>query len=157
MVNEFRQDIVSGDWVLISTERAKKPTLPISQEAIKHSQLYQDKETCLFEDPQRSDHRDPILIYNKGQKVVWEKGVTGEWTTQVVKNKYPALMMDFVSHLEMSVHFWLQMVLGFTSLLSPATTTKVLLNLRTKRLQKLLRFIRIGIILYLEMGAVIMF
>ena len=95
MVNEFRQDIVSGDWVLISTERAKKPTLPISQEAIKHSQLYQDKETCLFEDPQRSDHRDPILIYNKGQKVVWEKGVTGEWTTQVVKNKYPALMDGF--------------------------------------------------------------
>ena len=95
MLNEFRQDLVSGDWVLISTERAKKPALPISQETIKNSQLYQDKETCLFEDPQKSDHRDPILIYNKGQKVSWEKGANGEWTTQVVKNKYPALVDGF--------------------------------------------------------------
>ena len=95
MLNEFRQDLVSWDWVLISTERAKKPALPISQETIKNSQLYQDKETCLFEDPQKSDHRDPILIYNKGQKVIWEKGATGEWTTQVVKNKYPALVDGF--------------------------------------------------------------
>lgn len=92
MVNEFRQDIVSGDWVLISTERAKKPS---PQETNKNTQLYQDKSTCPFEDPQRSDHRDPILVYNKGLKVVWNKGTTGEWTTQVVKNKYPALVDGF--------------------------------------------------------------
>ncbi len=92
MVNEFRQDIVSGDWVLISTERAKKPS---PKETDKHDQLYQDKAACLFEDPQKSDHRDPILVYNKGRKVVWEKGTTGEWTTQVVKNKYPALVDGF--------------------------------------------------------------
>ena len=89
MLNEFRQDIVSGDWVLISTERAKKPN---SQENIKSGQLYKNKETCLFEDPQKSDHRDPILVYNKGQRVFWENGATGEWTIQVVKNKYPALI-----------------------------------------------------------------
>ena len=92
MLNEFRQDIVSGDWVLISTERAKKPS---PQETDKHSQLYQDKATCPFEDPQKSDHRDPLLVYNKSQKVVWEAGTTGEWTTQVVKNKYPALKYGF--------------------------------------------------------------
>src|SRR3989338_8332102 len=92
MINEFRQDIVSGDWVLISTERAKKPASKIPQEAIEHSQLYQDKTMCLFEDPQKSDHRDPILVYNKGKQVIWKNGETGEWTTQVVKNKYPALV-----------------------------------------------------------------
>ena len=92
ILNEFRQDIVSGDWVLISTERAKKPA---PQETAKNTQLYQDKTTCPFEDPQRSDHRDPILVYDKGQKIVWEKGSTGEWTTQVVKNKYPALADGF--------------------------------------------------------------
>lgn len=89
MLNEFRQDIVSGDWVLFATQRAKKPS---PQGTANHSQLYQDKKTCPFEDPQKSDHRDPILIYNKGQKIVWEKGFTGEWTIQVVKNKYPALI-----------------------------------------------------------------
>ena len=92
LLNEFRQDIVSGDWVLISTERAKKPSL---QETSNQGQLYQDKATCPFEDPQRSDHRDPILIYNKGRKIIWEKGIIGEWTTQVVKNKYPALTDGF--------------------------------------------------------------
>ena len=89
MLNEFRQDIVSGDWVLISTERAKKPN---PQEDTKSGQLYENKETCLFEDPQKSDHRDPILAYNKGHKIAWEKGMTSEWTIQVVKNKYPALV-----------------------------------------------------------------
>ena len=92
MTNEFRQDIVSGDWVLISTERAQKP---IPQEVTENNQLYQDKKTCPFEDPQRSDHRNPILVYNKGQKVIWETESINEWTTQVVKNKFPALMDGF--------------------------------------------------------------
>ncbi len=89
MINEFRQDIVSGDWILISTERAKKP---VPQEIVQHEQLYQDKESCPFEDPVKSDGKDPILVYNDGNKIVWKTGYTNEWTTIVVKNKFPALM-----------------------------------------------------------------
>lgn len=71
--------------MLISTERAKKPT---PKETDK---FYQDKETCPFEDPQKSDHKDPILAYNKGQRLTWEGSFSGEWTTQVIKNKFPVL------------------------------------------------------------------
>ena len=85
MVNEFRQDLISGDWVLISTERAKKPS---SKEV---SKFYQEKETCPFEDLQESDHKDPISVYNKGKKITWQGEFNGEWTTQVVKNKFPVL------------------------------------------------------------------
>ncbi len=89
MLNEFRQDVVSGDWVLISTERSKKPN---PQESGIHDLLYKDKMSCPFEDPQKSDHKDPVLVFNRGQKIVWENSFSGEWTTQVVKNKYPAIV-----------------------------------------------------------------
>src|SRR3990167_11556741 len=85
MINEFRQDLISGDWVLISTERAKKP----SPKEI--NKFYQEKDTCPFEDLQKSDHKDPILVYNKGKKITWHGKFKEEWTTQVVKNKFPAL------------------------------------------------------------------
>lgn len=85
MINEFRQDLISGDWVLISTERAKKP----SPKEI--NKFYQDKETCPLEDLQKSDHKDPISAYNKGKKIIWHGEFKSEWTTQVVKNKFPAL------------------------------------------------------------------
>ena len=85
MVNEFRQDLVSGDWVLISTERSKKPSPKES------NNFYKDKEACPFEGSQKSDLQDPILVYNKGNKIEWSGQFKGEWTTQVVKNKFPAL------------------------------------------------------------------
>lgn len=69
ILNEFRQDLVSGDWVLFSTGR-------------KHSirefeKFYQSKEDCPFEDFQRS-----------GQEIieVLPGGITA------IKNKYPALL-----------------------------------------------------------------
>ena len=83
MLNEFRQDIVTSEWVLYATNRVKghiktetedKPS-PISE--------------CPFENPQKSGNEKPILILNKGQKIEWSEDA--EWTTQVLLNKFPAL------------------------------------------------------------------
>ena len=72
LLNEFRQDLVSGDWVLFSAKR-------------KHSiqefeKFYQSKEECPFEDLQKS-----------GQESVWNYPESGVWQIAVIKNKYPAL------------------------------------------------------------------
>jgi len=65
---EFRQDIVSGEWVLFSTGRAKRPH--VGQE---HQHVQQSKEQCPFEDLTQ-------------QKIIWkDSGVT------VIENKYPAV------------------------------------------------------------------
>jgi len=75
MPSEFRQDLVSGDWVLISTERSKRP-----KEGRKRKKFYQPKESCPFEDPKKS-----------GQKIVWGYPNEDFWRIMVIKNKYPAV------------------------------------------------------------------
>lgn len=75
MLSEFRQDLVSGDWVLISTERSKR-----FKEARKREKFYQPKKGCPFEDPKES-----------GQKIVWGYPDEDNWKIMVIKNKYPAV------------------------------------------------------------------
>lgn len=76
LLNEFRQDLVSGDWVLFSTGRAKRP-----QEGKKaEDAAYKSKEGCPFDDPVKS-----------GQKIVWGQPDKENWEIMVIENKYPAV------------------------------------------------------------------
>jgi UDPglucose--hexose-1-phosphate uridylyltransferase len=76
--SELRQDIVTGDWVVIATGRAKRP-----DEFKKADRLQYDSgiESCLFEDPVASGQEKDVLIYHRSD---------GEWTLRVFPNKYPA-------------------------------------------------------------------
>jgi len=75
--SELRQDLVTGDWVVIAPKRKKRPTAPF-QEA-----RYQIKKeaACVFCDPAKFEQEKDVLIYYD-QK--------GNWTTRVFPNKYPA-------------------------------------------------------------------
>jgi UDPglucose--hexose-1-phosphate uridylyltransferase len=77
--NEFRQDPLSGDWILISPGRGKKPG---AREAVS----FPDHE-CPFDDPQATHQEAPVAIYSHGQKVDTVEG----WTLQVLPNKSPAV------------------------------------------------------------------
>ncbi len=79
MLNEFRQDLVSGDWVLFATERANRP---YHQPNGKEDDAYSSKENCPLEDPTSS-----------GNEPVWFSPDTKEWRIAVVKNKFPALKL----------------------------------------------------------------
>lgn len=74
--SELRRDLVTGDWIVIAKERAKRP----SDFATKGESL-----TCLaddpFRDPQASGNGEPVLKYENKDK---------EWTLQVIPNKFPA-------------------------------------------------------------------
>lgn len=85
MLNEFRQDPVSGDWVLFATGRNKKPG------ARQNIKLYQSKEECLFEPERLSAQESPIVIYN-GREIVTD--FLGDWSVIVIPNKYPSVQKN---------------------------------------------------------------
>lgn len=76
--SELRQDIVSGDWVVIATGRAKRP-----DEFVRTDKEENDKgiESCLFEDPIATGQQPDVLIYERPG---------GDWSLRVFPNKYPA-------------------------------------------------------------------
>jgi len=77
-VSELRQDLVTGDWVVIATGRAKRPDEFAAFERIKNDSGI---EKCLFEDPVASGQEPDTLIYYKED---------GDWTLRVFPNKYPS-------------------------------------------------------------------
>lgn len=85
---EFRQDIVSGDWILISPSRQKRPGV----KGIKHcSRKFQSKTKCPFENPESS----PIIWYPKNFK---------NWFVQAIPNKYPALIFHKICPQQKSIN-----------------------------------------------------
>jgi UDPglucose--hexose-1-phosphate uridylyltransferase len=74
--SELRQDIVTGDWVVIATGRAKRPDA-----------FVQEKRTAAhgefdpFENPDESGQEKDVLIYRLED---------GDWSLRVIPNKYPA-------------------------------------------------------------------
>jgi UDPglucose--hexose-1-phosphate uridylyltransferase len=88
--SELRQDIVSGDWVVIATGRAKRP-----DDFANFQRIQDDKgiENCLFEDPVASGQEKDVLIYHRAD---------GEWTLRVFPNKYPSFSKGKVNDSSLS-------------------------------------------------------
>jgi UDPglucose--hexose-1-phosphate uridylyltransferase len=76
--SELRQDLVSGDWIVIAPRRAKKPEQFIKKEKRMRAPI----KGCPFENPRKSGHANPIWIYPQGEN----------WRVQIVPNKYPAFI-----------------------------------------------------------------
>jgi UDPglucose--hexose-1-phosphate uridylyltransferase len=77
--SELRQDIVTGDWVVIATGRAKRPEDFVSPEK---QNLNDDISKCLFCDPESTGQEKDVLIY---------LDENDSWSLRVFPNKYPAL------------------------------------------------------------------
>ena len=85
--SELRFDIVSKDWVVIATGRAKKPETFKKE---KRKVMEEPEKTCPF------CHIDtqgkPTLIFSKGKKIKNTQTIPKNWTLAVVPNKFPAVM-----------------------------------------------------------------
>ena len=82
MLNEFRRDPISGDWVLFDTGRKKNhihETIPFHQPAGE----------CFFEDPVKSNNQTPTAVYLNGSPITWSP--EAKWTTMAIPNKFPTL------------------------------------------------------------------
>lgn len=80
-LTELRQDLVTGDWVVIATGRAKRP----EEFASKRRELVMEdpNQPCLFCHPEESEQEKDILIYEQAN---------GDWSLRVFPNKYPAFV-----------------------------------------------------------------
>ncbi len=77
-MSELRQDIISGDWVLMAPGRAGRPhSLDVKRPPRKPA----PKAGCPFEDLEKSGNWPPILAWPSA----------GSWKIVVLPNKYPAL------------------------------------------------------------------
>jgi len=87
--SELRYDLVSKDWVVIATGRAKRPE-SFKKERRKIETI--SKKLCPF--CQINGQEVPTLVFSHGKEV--PLGVRGEipkdWTTIVIPNKYPAFL-----------------------------------------------------------------
>jgi UDPglucose--hexose-1-phosphate uridylyltransferase len=77
-ISELRQDLVSGDWVVIATGRAKRPH-DFSRE--KRPIFVQPKSSCPFE----ALHKNALVLYSLDGERQKEN-----WWVEVIPNKFPA-------------------------------------------------------------------
>jgi UDPglucose--hexose-1-phosphate uridylyltransferase len=78
IISELRQDIVTGDWVVIAKARSQKPENFKTQDE-EHAIV--DKKDCPFCDPEKTGQKKDTLIYYRDD---------GEWSLRVFPNKFPA-------------------------------------------------------------------
>lgn len=74
--SELRQDIVTGDWVVIATGRAKRP-----HEFAQFERINSHETDDPFLDPEQSGQEKDVLIYRRAD---------GDWSLRVFPNKFPA-------------------------------------------------------------------
>ncbi len=77
-MSELRQDLTSGDWVLLAPGRAARPKFLDKK---KPARKPTPKSTCPFEDLKKSGNWPPILALPDEKK----------WEIVVLPNKYPAI------------------------------------------------------------------
>jgi UDPglucose--hexose-1-phosphate uridylyltransferase len=81
---ELRKDPIVSRWVIIATERAKRPFAP------KPEPLPPKPEGCPFCEGQEGDTPQEILAYRDRHTRTNERG----WRVRVVPNKFPALQIE---------------------------------------------------------------
>lgn len=82
-MSELRQDLVSGDWIIMAPERSRRPhTFDKGREPRKPA----PKSSCPFENLKESGNWPPILSYPSDK----------DWEAVLLPNKYPALMHDHI-------------------------------------------------------------
>ncbi len=79
---ELRQDLVTGDWILISSKRGKRP----DEFAEKRTRLVPPKKD-IFANPEEAAGGPVILGYGEGN----------DWLLQIIPNKFPAIEHDMES------------------------------------------------------------
>jgi UDPglucose--hexose-1-phosphate uridylyltransferase len=91
MLNELRKDIISGQWVLFATGRAKKA---VDFREGEHVVIPKDK--CPFEDPEAAGNEILVTYDSKGES---------DWFIKCSTNKYPSVVEGEVSEIGVSGPF----------------------------------------------------
>lgn len=85
--SELRFDLISKDWVVIATGRAKRPKTFRREKRI---EIKIPKSKCPFCNIE--EQKKPVLIYCHGKKIPLQQRIPKNWTTIVVPNRFPAFL-----------------------------------------------------------------
>ncbi len=98
--SELRQDLVTGDWVVIASARGKRPHKNKEMEPAWRAEDIPKEKDCLFCHPEKTGQVPDVLMYVDSND---------EWTTRIFPNKYPAFKPlknnRQVKHLEEGPYF----------------------------------------------------
>ncbi len=85
--SELRLDLISRDWVIIATGRARRPSSFKRDKKATHKGTKKDCPFCKI-----STQEDPVLIFSKGKKVSFKgwDSFPADWSLVSIPNKYPA-------------------------------------------------------------------
>jgi len=78
LLNEFREDLVSGEWVLFATGRAKR-----GGTVLEDFKAIEPEKSCPFEDLEKSGNIVLETYYNKEKT---------DWIAKAAENKFPAVL-----------------------------------------------------------------
>jgi len=85
--SEIRYDIISRDWVIVATGRAKRPEAFKKEKKEEFSISEKECPFCNIE-----TQKPPVLIFENQKEIPLKNGIPKNWTTIVIPNKYPALL-----------------------------------------------------------------
>lgn len=97
--SEFRQDPVSGDWVIISPKRFNRPDQFKKKKSAGWRRKISPIKGCPFEDPQKSNKVEPILALPDKKN----------WKVQIIPNKFPAVSHEKVCSRPLKTNFYSSM------------------------------------------------
>ncbi len=120
-ISELRQDLVTGDWVVIATGRAKRPEdFVLHKEDRIDVDINNEDKVCVFCYPEETEQEKDILIYEKRN---------GDWSLRVFPNKYPAFSRSrTIKHFEEGPYFGMDGV-GYHELIVTRDHKKQIANL----------------------------
>ncbi len=134
--NQLRQDLVSGDWIVVSPGRGKRP----HQLVKKNKRKKTPKNKCVFEDPKKVSNSDPVLIYG-GE----------DWQLVIVKNKFPAFFhKEACSLLEKKVPYSIMEAIGYHELVITRDHNKNFAELQTDKACQVFKAFRERYLMFFE-------
>ena len=124
---ELRQDLVTGDWVVIATSRAKRPEDFAKQE--KEEIKEESGKACLFCDPTASGQEKDTLLYSDAK---------GDWSLRVFPNKFPAFNReDYPKHFEEGPYFGMDGI-GYHEIIVTRDHERQIANMETAEVAEIL-------------------
>jgi len=129
---EFRRDIISGNWVIIATERAKRP-----EDFTKGKPQSQpdDKDKCFFCQGHEGETPPELLAYGPPGRKPNSPG----WEVRAFPNKFPALKSGDSFQIKKREIYEVAEAVGFHEVIAMADHDKTLALLTAQELEMLLR------------------
>ena len=80
-ISELRQDLVSGEWIIIAPHRLRRSS-DLIKKIVKRK--ISPRSDCPFENPEKSGQEKAVLVYPE----------RGKWELQIIPNKFPAFLVS---------------------------------------------------------------